>query len=176
MSLYLSRQPSVPPQVSPPTVAWMRPMGSYAGRSGATYGVHVSDTVDPNSWAIWLREQTQRPGWSIERLARDSGINRSTLFRWLKGDIRNLSMSSVRLVAQALEVDMASALRAAGQLADEASVDEADWEIRMIRESGLHPQVIERLIVDALQRRERERANRRDELERQIELLRESTS
>jgi transcriptional regulator with XRE-family HTH domain len=139
-----------------------------------TYGVHVSDDKgeSPNTWALFLREHTSRPGWTIQRLADESNINRSTIFRWLKGDVKNLTMSSVRLVADALGVDMATALRAAGQLADERSVDEGDWEIRMIRESGLHPQVIERLISDALVRRERERINRREELERQIALLR----
>lgn len=151
----------------------MRPTATYAGRPDATYCDVVSDPdQDTSTWADFLRQEMKRLDWSRNRLATEAHIHRSSIFRWLRGDRRNLTMSSVRLVADALGVDMATALRAAGQLADEAAVDEDDYEIRMIKESGLRTPVREHLIAEVLARRERDRTHRREELARQIEFYR----
>lgn len=85
---------------------------AYQRRSGDTYRVHVSD-AGRNTWATFLAQQTARPGWSVARLARESGIHRSTIFRWLKGD-GGITMQSIRAIASALGVDMQTALLAAG--------------------------------------------------------------
>lgn len=76
--------------------------------------MHVSDS-GRSTWATFLVQQTARPGWSVARLARESGIHRSTIFRWIKGD-GGITMQSIRAIADALQVDMQVALLAAGNL------------------------------------------------------------
>jgi transcriptional regulator with XRE-family HTH domain len=150
-------------------------MAFYAVGTDATYGEFVEDQDQGmrTAWADFLRLEADRRKLTINGLAKLLPVNRATFFRWLKGTVQP-DLSSVRLVAEVLDVDLATALRAAGKAADATSGD--DWEIQMIRDSGLHPKVIERLVENALNRRERERASRREELEREIDLLRESTS
>lgn len=63
-------------------------------------------------WASYLRRMTKRPGWSVARLARESGVNRATIFGWMKGD--GVTVASVKLIANALSDDEAHALAAAG--------------------------------------------------------------
>lgn len=92
----------------------------------APYRVHVSDAgaeQPPNEWAKLLREITDRPGWSVARLNRESGIHRSTIFRWLSGEVTNVTMDSIRLVAQTAGIDLDVAVRAASTLP--ATVDTA---------------------------------------------------
>jgi len=73
---------------------------------------------------------TSRPGWSVARLARESGINRASIFKWLRGD-RGVTVANVVAIARALGDDPINALRAA------ASVGEAppprDETIDLIR-------------------------------------------
>jgi transcriptional regulator with XRE-family HTH domain len=145
-------------------------MSIYTSRSDATYGEQVEDTDDRTPWAALLLAEAARRGWTTNALSRAVPVNRATFYRWLNGR-STPDVASVRLVAEVLELDVATAMRAAGRVDTEAGADADDWELRMIRESGLHPQVIKRLIVDALARRQREQASRREELERQIALL-----
>lgn len=101
-------------------------MTSYVGRSDLPYGVHVSDAShsvdaarqDSGAWGRYLSELTSRPGWSVARLARESGIHRSTIFRWISGEVRNVSTNSVRLIAKASGDDEKAALRAASEVLD----------------------------------------------------------
>lgn len=85
--------------------------------------MHVSD-AGRSTWATFLAQQTARPGWSVARLARESGIHRSTIFRWLKGD-GGLTMASVRQIAAALGVDPQTALLAAGNMVSAAPPSDA---------------------------------------------------
>lgn len=79
--------------------------------------------------------QVKRPGWSVSRLSRDSGIARSTLHRWLAGDA-SLTTHSVRRIAQTLGVDLAEAMLAAGAALGPPKVDD-DPEMRVVIESDL---------------------------------------
>jgi transcriptional regulator with XRE-family HTH domain len=67
------------------------------------------------TWAEYLRRMTGQPGWSVARLARESGIHRATIFRWIKGE-GGANVASVRAIANALGDDPANALRAAGNI------------------------------------------------------------
>lgn len=88
------------------------------------------------SWADYLRRMTSRPGWSVARLARESGIHRATIFKWIAGK-GGANMASVESIAKALGDDPSNALRAAGDMV----VD---------REEGLDPdlKVILRRLAD----------------------------
>jgi transcriptional regulator with XRE-family HTH domain len=151
----------------------MRPMMIYASSTDATYGVSVSDqnSGDARTWAAFLAEEAERRGWSKNRLAKALPVDRATFYRWLRAE-STPDLSSVRLVVEALGVDMATALKAAGQPADGAAVDEDDWELRTIKESGLSETAIKYLVAETLAKRERDRAHRREELARQIEFYR----
>jgi transcriptional regulator with XRE-family HTH domain len=96
---------------------------------------------DGGRWGEFLREITARPGWTVARLAEKSGIHRSTLFRWMNGSVRNINIESVRLVADAAGVNMATALHAASDLVTGTparDMDELTDEVaRILDDSGL---------------------------------------
>jgi len=86
---------------------------------------------------------TTRPGWTQLRLAREAGIHRTTITRWLAGS-GGLTIDSVRKVARALGVDMKVAMAAAGDLVEDTDPDPT---IQMIRDADLPPE-IERELID----------------------------
>lgn len=55
----------------------------------------------PTPLMKYLKGIQDRPGWSIARVARESGgrISRATLFRMMTGETKRASIDSVRLVA-----------------------------------------------------------------------------
>jgi transcriptional regulator with XRE-family HTH domain len=79
------------------------------------YRMPMGDGDGLETWADYLRRMTNRPGWSVARLARESGIHRATIFKWLAGK-GGVNVASVRAVAAALGDDPANALRAAGNV------------------------------------------------------------
>jgi len=91
----------------------------------------------PDDWASYLRRMTKRPGWSVARLARESGINRATIFGWMKGD--GVTVGSVKIVAQALGDDEGHALAAAGGAA--VGRDQLDADMRIIARRLADPSV-----------------------------------
>lgn len=154
------------------SVAWTRPMGAYPRRRGGAYGVRMRDGSDggaANEWARYLREITSRPGWSVARLARDSGVHRSTIFRWLDGtDIKTVTVRSVRLIAEAAEDDIDRALRAAGSvLQHDDETNDLDLEVEMIQNSDLLEDIKDAMIREAYRLRDRQAAERRALEERQ---------
>jgi transcriptional regulator with XRE-family HTH domain len=91
-----------------------------------------------------LIELTSRPGWSVARLARESGIHRSTIFRWMSGEVRNASTNSVRLIAQASGDDENAALRAASEVLDPTATEPRmdyikAWEDEIVAEIWANP-------------------------------------
>lgn len=120
-------------------------------------------------WGGYLRRMTNRPGWSVAKLARESGVHRGTIFKWIRGG-SGVTINSVRAIAEALGDDLDNALRAAGSVADELPQDE---EIELVRtDERLPPEVKKRIIDHIIDRRERERAASLEETRRMIELLR----
>jgi transcriptional regulator with XRE-family HTH domain len=58
--------------------------------------------------------KTQR-GWTVTRLAAETGVGRSTLFRWLSGDCQEFpELANVRGFCRALDIPVAAAFTALG--------------------------------------------------------------
>ncbi len=122
-----------------------------------------------DSWARYLKRVTERPGWSVAKLARESGLNRSTLFRYMSEGSASVTMASVRAIAEAVGDPLNVVLRAAGNV-EEA----ADEEIRMvIADPSLSPAAKKKLIDIIWDRREGERAQGMEQTRRMIEALRD---
>ncbi|MEV7268442.1 helix-turn-helix transcriptional regulator [Micromonospora aurantiaca] len=90
----------------------------------------MGDGDKRESWADYLRRMTDRPGWSVARLARDSGIHRATIFKWMAGK-GGANVASVRAIAEALGDDPANALRAAGNMPG-AETEAMDPDVQII--------------------------------------------
>lgn len=174
------------PGVYPETVAQVRRVAGCSRRSTARYRSDVTEPDDApaSEWSRYLREATDREGWSVARLAREAEINRATIFRWMSGGGERVTIESVRRIADALGDDLDVVLRAAGGLPEREDAngdEEIDFEIRMIEQSSL-PDPQKRAMVDfarQLQRRqqaeraqirERQRAERRNSLQAMIDL------
>jgi transcriptional regulator with XRE-family HTH domain len=124
------------------------------------------------TWGSYLRRMTERPGWSVARLARESGIARQTIFKWIAGR-GGVTVASVQAIAKAVDDDPTNALRAAGQVGQ--TVDELDEELELVRtDDRLSPETKLRIIDLILERRERERVANMAETRRIIELMRET--
>lgn len=168
---------SATPRPRRQTVARQRRIAVYTRRIDATYRVHVSDaypTEAANEWAHLVRRITDRPGWSVARLARDSGIHRSTIFRWIRGDVQNLTLDSIRLVAEAGEVDFLEALRVAATLVapDAAQRLERDEGEQIILNSNATV-AQKKMMLDRYHRKLEEiRHAALEDLREQVELLR----
>lgn len=88
------------------------------------YRLPMSDAsaAAAETWADYLRRMTQRPGWSVARLARESGIHRGTIFKYLAGE-SGVTVDTVRRIAKALGDDPENALRAAAQIRSGAALE-----------------------------------------------------
>lgn len=164
-----------------PMVAWMPRLSDCSRRHDATYRMHVSNTGDAptTEWARYLRDATDRPDWSVARLARESGVDRTTIFRWIKGGGDRITIDSVRRIADAVGDDLDDALRAAsGQPSRNVASDEdeIEFEIQMIERSDLPERqkrdmiryarsLQQRQQVERVALRERQRADRRAQLQ-----------
>ena len=62
-----------------------------------------------------------RRGWTVTRLASETGVGRSTLFRWLAGDCHDFpELSNVRGFCQALDIPVSAAFAALGMRSEDA--------------------------------------------------------
>jgi transcriptional regulator with XRE-family HTH domain len=93
-------------------------------------------------------------GWTVTRLAAETGVGRSTLFRWLSGDCQEFpELAKVRGFCQALDIPVAAAFTALGVReqglgpARDASTADAEAEARadMLR-------ILKRLVDPAVPR------------------------
>jgi transcriptional regulator with XRE-family HTH domain len=111
--------------------------------SVVSYGVHVRTNDrpatgpdgQPSAWVRYLQELTSRPGWSASRLARESGVNRSSIYRWLHGRVDNVSANSVRAIARAVGDSEDEALATAADAINRTTATEQkesidEWEAR----------------------------------------------
>jgi transcriptional regulator with XRE-family HTH domain len=56
-----------------------------------------------------------RRGWTVSRLAAETGVGRSTLFRWLSGDCQDFpELEKVRSFCAALDIPVSAAFTALG--------------------------------------------------------------
>lgn len=113
---------------------------NYRCRWISAYRAPMGDASPPaEDWAGYLRRMTSRPGWSIARLAREAGVNRSTIFGWIKGD--GVTVASVKQIAKALGDSEADALAAAGGAT--TGGDQLDADVRIILRRLADPTVTE---------------------------------
>lgn len=145
----------------------------YPRRTDATYLWHVSHGHDDDTtpWGRYVKGLTDRDDWSVARLARDSGIDRGTIFRWIRGSNERVTVESVKTIAIAAGDDPDRALRAAAGLPiyeeDEGTEDEIDFEIVMILQSDLPQRQKDEMVKFARQIQQRQRAEREALRERQ---------
>lgn len=115
-------------------------------------------TGDLSDWGRYLKRMTARPGWSVARLARESGIHRATIFDWIKGDGESVTIASVRAIAAALHDDLENALRAVANLI--SSPGTQDEEMELILSAPVNRDIQKRMIAQLLELREQDRQQR----------------
>jgi transcriptional regulator with XRE-family HTH domain len=81
--------------------------------------------MDQIAFARFVRravdEAKNKRGWTVTRLAAETGVGRSTLFRWLAGEGHDYpELSNVRGFCAALEIPVSAAFAALGVRADAA--------------------------------------------------------
>jgi transcriptional regulator with XRE-family HTH domain len=131
----------------------------------------VGDDIDGQSaWARYLRHIAARPGWSLDRIADEIGVHRSTVFRWLSDDGSSVKVGSVLDVARIAGDPPEVALRAAAGVAEPG----VDAEIELINQSGLPAAKRAELIRRVLDRREREQSQRIDDIRWMIDSTRDA--
>lgn len=132
--------------------------------------MRVSDASPAGEdWPSYLRRMTKRPGWTVAKLARESGVHRATIFGWLKGD-GGVTVDSVRRVAAALGDDVENALRAAGSTGMDAPTAQQDEEVALIMRAPVGDEMKQRMLAKLHERRERDRQQRIADFETMIEL------
>ncbi len=70
------------------------------------------------AFADLIHDARKRRGWSHDKLAEESGVGRTTIFRWEGGDAQNPTPDQIRAVCAALGIDPKQALLALGYLTD----------------------------------------------------------
>src|SRR6185369_38909 len=124
---------------------------------------HVRDTPTyPNDWAKLVDELTRRPGWSKARLAREAGVDRRTVHRWISGESANVSADSIRRISEAstLQADLVARAALGAQKQQAAADDEAIAEVMA---SGIDDEYKQEIVEHIRRKRaEAEAALRRD--------------
>lgn len=114
-----------------------------------------------DEWSDYLRRMTRRPGWTVQRLAKESGIARSSLYKWMSEGAGFITIDSVFRVADTLGVDRGEALRAASGL----STLERDEAVERILASDRPDPVKEAMIERVMRRREEDQRRQMEDLE-----------
>ncbi|MDR7278897.1 helix-turn-helix domain-containing protein [Catenuloplanes atrovinosus] len=123
----------------------------------------MSDGADgKTSWAEYIRNATKRPGWSAARLAREAGVHRSTIFRWINGAGGSVAVDNVRRIAEALGDHPSVAIRAAGNMLEPEG--ERDEELELILSAPVDDDMKRRMIQRLDEMRQRDRERRLDDL------------
>lgn len=130
----------------------------------------MSDASDVGeNWAAYLRRMTKRPGWSVAKLARESGIHRGTIFKWIGGEL-GVTVDSVLRVASALGDDANTALRAAANIGVGAG-DLVDEEVAVIMRAPVDDELKQRMLQRLRERRERDRQRRLEDFQEMLDEL-----
>jgi transcriptional regulator with XRE-family HTH domain len=129
------------------------------------------DAAGTSTWARYLDAVTHRPGWSVARLARESGVHRSTIFRWLNGEVSGATVGSVMRIASAVGDDPDEALRAAADLLGPAAPVDPDADaVSMIMESDLPVDAKHELLAELRSQARSDARRRRDSMARIMRL------
>jgi len=112
-----------------------------AARGHYGVGMAMSKTAARAGFARFVRravdDAKDQRGWSVTRLAAETGVGRSTLFRWLAGDWQDFpEFATVRGFCRALDIPVNSAFAALG-VRDGATQDQdadpgVDADVRVI--------------------------------------------
>lgn len=148
-------------------------LATYLCGTCATYHQVVTDGAkDP--WTDFLEALTKRPGWTVTRLAKESGVDRSHIYRMMRGETKTVTVETVRMIANGGQVGLAAALHAARTHTLQPSApsatpqpdDASDPEIRTIMDSGLDDGKKRDLVAHVRRRQQ--------QLREEVELLIES--
>lgn len=133
---------------------------TYRCSSDTAYRSPMSDApATGENWSAYLRRMTKRPGWSVARLSRESGVHRATIFKWISGE-PGVTIDSVRRIATALGEDSDVALRAAGNAGSAAPVGPVDEEVSLIMRAPVDDDLKQMMLRRLEERRERDRQRR----------------
>jgi transcriptional regulator with XRE-family HTH domain len=132
---------------------------------------HRVTSDQPSPWAAYLTEVANRPGWSVARIARESGLDKSTIFRWKSG-ATGATVDSVKKIARAVGDDPEVVLRAAAITEiEEPRADDPDAEaIALIRSAQIPDSLKLELIADLRRESRQDAARRRNSIERALNL------
>lgn len=117
-----------------------RPHANHQDPYAAAYRMPMGDGGKQESWADYLRRMTERPGWSVARLARESNVHRATIFKWMAGK-GGANVTSVQAIARALGDDPGNAMRAAGNMG--GTPEDEDPDLQLLRRRLTDPNVPE---------------------------------
>jgi transcriptional regulator with XRE-family HTH domain len=127
------------------------------------------EAVEGEAWSAYLKRMTSRPGWSVARLARDASIHRGTIFDYISGKKKGVTVATVTAIADALGDDPANALKAAAGVASRDPVDEV---IQLVSDDDdLPAQTKMQIIKLILDRRDQQRAGELEEARRLIDMF-----
>jgi transcriptional regulator with XRE-family HTH domain len=104
--------------------------------------------MDQVAFARFVRravdEARSRRGWTMSRIAVETGVGRSTLFRWLAGDCQDFpELSNVRRFCERLDIPVSAAFTAlgVGQTVEHEDEAGARADMQMIMRRLLDPGV-----------------------------------
>lgn len=81
-----------------------------------SYGVAMPDNRDAGSgWAQWLDAELRRTRMPKTRFAERLGIDRTTVYNWLNGRTKDITVAMAEQVAAVLGADVQEAIAAAGR-------------------------------------------------------------
>jgi transcriptional regulator with XRE-family HTH domain len=93
--------------------------------------------MDQEAFARFVRravdDAKNRRGWTVTRLATETGLGRSTLFRWLAGDCQEFpEIANVRSFCAALDIPVTAAFTALGVREDLDGEPDARADVQKI--------------------------------------------
>lgn len=145
----------------------------------APYPVRVRNTSDENrgTWATFAKAARTGARMSQSELARQLGVERTTVWRWETGKQKPESADMVAAFARILDIEVDEALAAAGLrpgvTAPKEPTREPDEEIELVRtDPRLDDDMRRRIIALIVERRQRDKAAALEETRRLIDLFR----
>jgi transcriptional regulator with XRE-family HTH domain len=132
---------------------------------------------EKDPWTDFLEALTKRPGWTVTRLAKESGVDRSHIYRMMRGETKTVTVETVRMIANGGQVGLAAALHAArthtlqptSTVATPPLIDPDDPEIRAIMDSNLTDEKKRDLVAHVRRRKEQTAQQLREEVDLLIE-------
>lgn len=142
-------------------VPYLGHSGSYTPSSKPYYAACMVANYDGAMWANYVDGLRNRPGWSVARLSRETGLSTSTLWDYIGNKTgKAVTIPTVMAIAEAAGDDPIVAFRAAAGLAGESP---EDIEISVVLGSDLDTDAKQELISDIVRRRERDRQARMED-------------